>query len=304
MQITQHDDGQVGAPGFYRMPEAVYHADPAPMPSLSSSIARTMLDRSPLHAWHAHPRLNPAHEAEESTRLDLGSIAHRLVLGAGADLEIIEAEDYRTKAAKEARDAAREAGRIPCLRSQFHQVAEMAEAARPVFHELFGGEPAVRAHAELVMIWREGPVWCRGMIDAISHDLRVRADYKTTADAAPAVFGRRLYDAGYHFQEAFYERGLAAMDPEGRGRRTSFVIAQEIDPPYAVSVHRVDAAGRMIAAKQAAAAIGMWTRCMETGEWPGFPGINTPELPTWHETSWLGREMTMEFHRPIEPLFT
>ena len=40
--------------------EAEYHADPAPEPSLSRSLAHTLLTRSPRHAWQAHPRLNPA----------------------------------------------------------------------------------------------------------------------------------------------------------------------------------------------------------------------------------------------------
>ena len=36
-----------------------YHADPAPEPSLSSSVAKILVNLSPAHARIAHPRLNP-----------------------------------------------------------------------------------------------------------------------------------------------------------------------------------------------------------------------------------------------------
>ena len=49
---------RVPGPGIYPgISAADYHADCAPEPSLSSSIARTLLAQSPLHAYHAHPRM-------------------------------------------------------------------------------------------------------------------------------------------------------------------------------------------------------------------------------------------------------
>ena len=49
------------APGLhYDVPEDVYHADRlCAVPTLSRAIAQRLLTRSPAHAWHAHPRLNP-----------------------------------------------------------------------------------------------------------------------------------------------------------------------------------------------------------------------------------------------------
>ena len=90
-----------------------------------------MLDRSPLHAWHAHPRLNPNFEPRAaSSTLDLGSVAHRVLLeNSWAGVAICEEDSWRKNVAKEFKDAAREGGQIPILRKQFDQIEAMVEAA-------------------------------------------------------------------------------------------------------------------------------------------------------------------------------
>ena len=42
--------------GWHELSDEVYHADPCPSPSLSSSIANLVIDKSLMHAWRAHPR--------------------------------------------------------------------------------------------------------------------------------------------------------------------------------------------------------------------------------------------------------
>ena len=78
----------IEAPGIYDgIPENDYHADPVgPAPSLSASIAKLLVLKSPRHAWLAHPRLNKAkaEEVEKAKRArDVGTATHKLVLGAG-----------------------------------------------------------------------------------------------------------------------------------------------------------------------------------------------------------------------------
>ena len=43
--------------GIHDIPPREYHADPCPAPSLSRSIAKLLVERSPAHAYAAHPRL-------------------------------------------------------------------------------------------------------------------------------------------------------------------------------------------------------------------------------------------------------
>ena len=87
---------------------AAYHADPAPEPSLSSSVARILVERSPRHAWWAHPRLNPDFAPDRgSDAAAVGSAVHAVALEGEWDrIAFIEAPDWRTKAAKEARSNA------------------------------------------------------------------------------------------------------------------------------------------------------------------------------------------------------
>jgi hypothetical protein len=42
---------------FLDVSTAEYHADPCAQPSLSASIARELIHKSPLHAWQVHPKL-------------------------------------------------------------------------------------------------------------------------------------------------------------------------------------------------------------------------------------------------------
>ena len=57
--------------------EDEYHRDPAPEPSASASILRTLWRQSPEHAREKHPRLNPAWEPSASTDAqDAGKILH------------------------------------------------------------------------------------------------------------------------------------------------------------------------------------------------------------------------------------
>ena len=50
-----------------------YHADPAAQPSLSATTCKLLCRRFPLHAWHAHPRLNPDYQRVEEKKFDPGT---------------------------------------------------------------------------------------------------------------------------------------------------------------------------------------------------------------------------------------
>jgi hypothetical protein len=283
---------KVSTPGVYNLSAADYHADPCPQPSLSKSIAKVLIDRSPRHAWWAHPRLNPDFETETATKFDLGTAAHALLLGDEARFEIIDADSYRGKAAQEARDAAYAAGRTPLLVDQYEQVVAMARAARV---QLTAHEEAADAFTagkpEQTLVWCEGDIWCRARLDWLPDRGRIFDDYKTTSAAAhPDAWGARtFFDTGCDFQDAFYRRGIRAVlgitDPVFR-----FVV-QETEPPHALCVMQADPAVRTIADKKVEAAIALWSRCLKADRWPGYPSRTCHlELPIWRETRWLERE--------------
>ena len=56
--------------GIYNILAEQYHADPCVTASLSSSIAKILIEQSPMHAWMAHPRLNLKFKRQEDSRFD------------------------------------------------------------------------------------------------------------------------------------------------------------------------------------------------------------------------------------------
>lgn len=266
---------------FDKIPAADYHADPCPEPSLSASIAKILSAQSPLHAWAAHPRLNPDYEPQEDARFDRGSAAHALLLEGEDRMAVIDAKDYRKADAQEARDAARAAGKHPILKADYPAVYEMVEVAVKAIAECpdLGGRTLADGRAEQTLIAREGPVWLRSRTDWLANDRTMTWDYKTTTDASPAAFSRQIARMGYHIQNAFYERMVKALADE---TPAFILIAQEVDPPFAVSFHGVAPSLLEIGRYEVERAVRTWAKCMESGTWPGYlQRIHWAEAAAW-----------------------
>src|SRR4051812_20090402 len=112
-------------PGYHIIPMERYLADPCVVPSLSASVAVTLLRESARKAWFRHPRLNPSYAQREETKFDLGTATHAMLLEGANVIEVCEFDDWRTKDARARRDAARLAGRVPLLRKHHDDVMAM-----------------------------------------------------------------------------------------------------------------------------------------------------------------------------------
>ena len=271
---------------------AEYHADPAPEPSLSASIAHILCNDSPLHAWTAHPRLNPQAVEEEKDIFDLGTVVHALLLEGTNVAEWLPFPDWRTNAAKAARSTARAAGKIAILEKHRSGIEQMSISAWAQLEH-------IEAHAflpnfgkpEQTLIWQEenGP-WCRARLDWLTNDFKHIYDYKSTgASANPEVVSRTLFGSGWDIQAAFYVRGLKAI----AGTEATFqFIVQENYPPYALSMIALGPDVMMLAEKKVIYAIDLWRSCLESGTWPGYPQQTYfASLPPWEEERWLRREL-------------
>jgi PDDEXK-like domain of unknown function (DUF3799) len=259
--------------GIYEISAAEYHSDPCPQPSLSSSVAKILLEQSALHAFHAHSRLSPAFERDESSAFDLGSAAHMLLLERRSDgIVIVQADDWRTKVAKESRDLARAEGKFPILAHQYDRADRMVRAAYEFIDttELAGifqlGLP------ERTIVWQEGSIWCRCRPDLMMHVWNgdtpsIVLDYKTTENAEPEAFIRQIGRMGYDVQAEFYLRGTKAVT----GVEPVFIfLAQETSTPHACSLISLSNSYRAIAQEKVSRAIRRWTDCMSTGIWPSY----------------------------------
>lgn len=248
-----------------------YLSDPAPEPSLSSSVAKLLLDRSPAHARLAHPKLGGA--APHSTAAtDLGTLIHRYVLGKGAEVEPIDAEDFRTNVARQARSRAREHGRIPALA---RVVGVAVAAAVCIKRELERVGVVLDGESEVAILWQEqaehGPIWCRGMLDhVVADDMLYVYDLKTIHCAHPDDCTKSAINYGYDIQQEAYTRAAERLWPAYEGRIEFRFLFCEPDPPHAVTVAQLDATMRERGRRRWREAVETWSRCLHTDTWPGY----------------------------------
>lgn len=253
----------IDGPGIYPdVPDDVYHADPLLHlgGSLSSTGAREILDNP---ARFDYDRRQPAKTSDD---FDLGHAAHREALGTGVEFEVCNFPTWQSKAAKEARAAARAAGRTPLKPDQFAQVEQMGIALRkhplvgPLFERGLG-------QSELTLIWQdEGTgVWCRARLDRWLDPFAL--DYKTCVDASPDKFRRAIEDHGYHIQRSFYLRGAQAL---GLDPAEFLFVAQEKVAPYFVAPYRISARSARIGDLLVQAALERYRDCTDSGIWPGY----------------------------------
>ena len=191
------DVPQPFAAGIQRLSSAEYHADPAPEPSLSATLAKLIVGKSPLHAWFASPRLNPNRVQIDKKTFDIGRAAHRAVLGEGDDYvaipdELLSADGKATtKAAKDFVAEARASNRVPLKQSEVDQVNAMGEVARHRLAER--GIILDPSRSELAAVAQIDGVWCRAMFDNVPADPKLPIwDFKTCEDASPAACLRRV----------------------------------------------------------------------------------------------------------------
>lgn len=295
----------IDKPGLFGdVPEARYHQDPiGPAPSLSSSIAKVLIDQSPAHARWAHPRLNPdfdrGDEKYNAARAK-GSAAHRLLLGAGAEIAVIDYDNFLKKDAQLERDAAIAAGETPLTRIAYEEVLAMVDAARtqieqiPDLHGLLGD-----GQSEVTGVWQERDVWCRMRIDKLPTEALTEPfprfyDLKTTGlSAHPDDYQRHMFDMGYDVSAAFYTRGLQRLLPHIRQVEMVFVAIEQ-EPPYGVSAMSFGGQAIEEAAMKVDLAIETWRHCIGTNRWPMYgAGISRIDPPAWRSMAHEMRAMAM-----------
>lgn len=260
------------------MPAAQYHADPCEQPSLSASMAKILLAESPYKAWYSHSRLNPDYRDDRDPKFDYGTAAHAMLLeDDSSNLIIVNADDWRTKAAREAREAANSAGKTAILERHLTAVKRMVEVAHEFIAKSEIADYWPKAESELTSIWLDGGVWKRSRLDRITHDRSVVMDYKSTTDASPDGFSRQIPRMSYHIQEAFHSDSVEA---HGHKRPKFVFLAQAVEPPHECSLHGCDPAMQEIAQAQVARATAIWRECLQTKKWPSYGGRIHWSVPT------------------------
>ena len=255
----------------YDMPERDYHSHAA-------------LNASTLKAVHQHPLKKVRHDLDNrpayNPAFTLGSAAHRLILeGNTFGVAVIDATDWRTKAAREERDQAQKWGLVPLLPHEWETVTAMADAV--LSHETAG--PLFTGHKPEVSVFADlyGQP-CKARLDAWHEDdgtgRPLIVDLKTTQDANPETFARTALTYGFDQQMSHYRDILEAET--GTLPRFLFVLVEKT-APYLVSVVELDDLFYDLGKQKNEAAAAQWLHAKDTNQWPGYEGISRVLAPVW-----------------------
>lgn len=273
------------------VPLAEYLADPCEAPSLSAGIAHILISQSPLHAKWQHPRLSTAYRTKEDTKFDIGTAAHSLLLEGLDKVAVVQADDWRTKAAQQQRTEARNNGMTPLLEKHYQAVKAMVEEAERYLRDCELAAALRDAQAELTGIVKRGNLWLRFRPDKLSADRCVMVNYKTCENANPEIFSRQIPRLGYDLSAAFYELCMAEL-----GHKSEEVfLAQETTPPYACSLVGLDSATREIARGKVDLALKLWEKCIGSDRWPAYSSkIQYATPSTWEMSAHEERLLTLD----------
>jgi hypothetical protein len=265
---------------------------------LSASVAKVLLERSPLHAWQAH-RLLGGGIKKTSESMERGKLLEKFILGADLDkIVLVDAADWRTKAAKEAREAAEQEGKQAVLAEKYNEATEQAEAITKAIAAqgvVFNGESQVRVewNSPNPEIGGQGEgVPCSGYLDHLVMDKNSATiyDLKIVENASPASVQRMMTQYGYDIQHAAYLEAVQVMHPELAGRVKFKFVFCEPEAPHACNVAELAGSMAELGTRKWYRAVSQWGRCVAANQWPGYLSQRI-EAASWQ----LTQEQEQEF---------
>lgn len=266
------------APGLhYGIPAKAYHADPCPMPSLSSGIARKILSESPAHAYLAHPKLGGAGNTTTEA-MGLGSLVHSLMDdNPEKDWVLGPFDSYKSGEARAWRDRVALSGKMPVLDRDLVD-------AQPVADALKAKVMLPECKSEVTAIWREGDVWCRARYDKLAITNKEFWDWKTSSnDLSDRGIVKTIAKYGYHIQIAFYLRGLVACTGLSLNDLSATLVFVATKAPYTVRRVRLTSTFLGEGHRKAGEAIAKWGAAMKSGDWSDKreAEVFSAEMPLW-----------------------
>lgn len=236
-----------------------------------------------------------SHPSAPTKAFEMGHAVHRLVLGEGEELAVLDPAVHglkrdgtladnpaATAGWKTAVDEARANGQVPIHIDEFATATAMADRvhahpeAGPLLADghaetwLYATEPETGQPIRLrtdFMTWRDGRLWI--------------LDYKTMKDASREAFRKDAYKFGYYMQFVFTITAVRALEL-GDGPPVMVFVCQEKDPPYDVAVYEMDVDFWRLGVQRMHAAARLFQHCTALGEWPGYPPkIQSVGPPAW-----------------------
>jgi len=251
----------------------------------NSQLADFRASRRRFHAVHVAKTL-PGRE--QTPAMLLGSLVDDLLLLPGEQrFAVAPTVDRRTKAGKEAWAAClAEAAEL----GQYVVTAEQYETAQAMCASL-AGSPfasdllALAGPTQAAIIWDddESALPCRALLDKLitgGEVGRMVVDLKTTTDASPEAWSRKIHAFSYHCQAAWYLD--AAIQLTGEPHGFAHVVISTT-APYEVAVYELDMRAIELGHEANRTALRDLAACLEADEWlnPYEQKPMVVGLPSW-----------------------
>ena len=255
------------------------------IPRLSPSIAKILINRSPLHAWQAHRLLGGGAAGESTAAQNIGKVLEALVYNQPLEklFAILDFDNYKKAAAQMARDDALAHNKTPILAREL----ETHIAAAIIIKRRLADQGVVFEGGEYQKLieWtcQLTGANCKGFLDYWGSP--IIWDLKCVADASPKKVQRAFVEYGWDIAASGYVDGIETQFLDLAGRVKIIFPFAETEPPYAVHLYEPDAMMRELGANKWHRAKQVWSECMETNVWPGyFTGIGQVGPTPWQMT--------------------
>lgn len=278
-----------------------YYADMLPIDyrppiTLNQSTAKKLLQLSPWHARHSHPRLG-GNVGYSSDAMETGKILHALLLEDGRGIVEVLEDDWRTKSARARRDEIVEDGKIPVLTVKLAQHKVTAAKFRQNMRAV-GVSP--QGQSEITIHWREictelgSQVDCRARLDKLEvgpdFESATVWDVKTTS-GQPTIdwCAKTIWEYGYDIQAAAYTAAVESVWPKMAGRVKFVFLFMELSAPYCVTPVVLSRTFLEMGKMRWHRAVDRWGWCLAHDEWPGYATeITTIQPPAWAMSKEMG----------------
>jgi|10_taG_2_1085330.scaffolds.fasta_scaffold00341_30 exodeoxyribonuclease VIII len=272
------------------VPDDVYHS----WAGASQSRLKSLGEKSPQHMMYG--MTNPT---DQTPAMKLGTAAHAAILQpvefvkryATTGQCVAKTKSKGTRCTYDGKQ--RIGGKWYCGRhAEDVDGDDLIALDRDDFHKCLAMRDAVHSHptasvllqsglSELSAVWRdpEFGVRCKARIDHLAPDGSILVDIKTTYDASPEFFTRRIFTSGYYLQAAHY---LTAVNVHDIPADLYAIVAVENEPPHAVVVYQLDEEAIDAGRKELRPLLKRWAECEANGSWPSYPdeAVNIT-LPPW-----------------------
>jgi hypothetical protein len=168
-----------------------------------------------------------------------------------------------TAEAKAFRERHESAGKVVLKEADAANVRAMAESVRRVCGRWLD-LPAIKERA---IYWTDDVTGLRLKMRLdwlIRRQTAIVFDLKTTGDASPAAFRKRIEQNGYWMQDAHYREGIKRE--LGAEKVEFYFIAVEDEEPHACAIYSLDPAARAQAAIRRRSLLNELHVCLQTGD--------------------------------------